>query len=65
MGTGRKAQPPNSVPLTKYVETEEQARKRGDLGVGVLGHYVIQDADQITIVTLRHFKQRPRTRLES
>ncbi|MGC1718126.1 MAG: hypothetical protein WA746_04000 [Isosphaeraceae bacterium] len=39
MGTGRKAQPPNSALLTKYVETEEQARKRGDLGVGVLGHY--------------------------
>ncbi len=38
MGTGRKAPPPNSVLLTKYVETEEQARKRGDLGVGVLGH---------------------------
>ncbi len=38
MGKGRKAQPPNAALLTKYVETEEQARKRGDLGVGVLGH---------------------------
>jgi hypothetical protein len=38
MGTGRKAQPPNSALLTKSVETEEQARKRSDLGVGVLGH---------------------------